>query len=460
MLKFPEDKPDPPRRRPWTVTRLNREVKSALESRLGTVWIEGEISNLRPYASSRYFNLKDEECHVSCVIFGRSFARAPELRDGMKVELFGEAGIFEKRGQFQIVVERIQPMGAGELEARLRALQEKLRAEGLFDASRKRPLPPHPVRVGVVTSPAGAAIHDFLHILRRRAPHIEVIIAPVRVQGRGAAAEIAAAITDFSEPAGSGFPAVDVIVVTRGGGSLEDLWEFNEESVARAIAASQVPVISAVGHETDVTTADLAADLRAPTPSAAAEILSADRAETIARLSASVRRLSREMTARLDLLRAQLESRAASGAFQAPRRRIITLQQTAAHLLERGTLAAQARLASLREGAARAGSVLRAHSPAEKLRLWRERLETLAQRRNLAAARSLQHRRQQAARHAHALELLGPRQTLARGFTITMNASRRPLTTAAEAAGEQKLITRFADGEVTSRPAREKGTSG
>jgi len=287
----------------------------------------------------------------------------------MQVEIFGDISVYEPRGQYQIVVRRVQPRGAGELEAKLRALQEKLRAEGLFEQARKKTLPPHPVRVGVVTSPTGAAIRDFLHVLRRRAPHIEVFIAPVRVQGRGAAAGIAAAVTKFSEPARSGFPSVDVVVVTRGGGSLEDLWEFNEEVVARAIAASAVPVISAVGHEIDTTTSDLVADVRAPTPSAAAEILSADRAEALDRLRA---------------------------------------------------------------------------------------MHQLVHRQTRAAATSLDRHRQRHARHAHALELLGPRQTLARGFTITMDPRRRPLTSARQAAAEPEIVTMFADGEIVSRPQPEK----
>ncbi len=453
MLEFPEDRAQPVRRKPWTVTRLNREVRALLEGTIGAVWVEGEISNLRRQPTGhQYFSLKDEASQVSCVMFRGASAGAPALRDGMQVELFGEMGVYEPRGQYQIIVRRVQARGAGELEARLRALQEKLRTAGLFDAARKRPLPPHPARVGVVTSPAGAAIRDFLHILRRRAPHIEVFIAPVRVQGRGAAAEIAAAVANFSDPAAGGFPPVDVVVVTRGGGSLEDLWEFNEEAVARAIAASTVPVISAVGHETDVTTSDLAADLRAPTPSAAAELLSADRAETIGRLASLLRKLTRDATARLDLARAQLERRTASGAFRLPLRRITDLRQTADDLRERGTMAVQSRLDVLREGASRAGSVLRAHSPAERLRALRERVHTLAQRRDLAAARSLHRRREQQLRQAHALDLLGPRQTLARGFTITMDASRRPLTSAAEAARQAELVTLFADGELKSRP--------
>jgi len=455
FLNFPEDQPvaeAPPR--PWSVSRLNREVRDCLEERIGGVWVEGEISNLRRQPSGhQYFSLKDEAAQVSCVLFRSAAAGAAALRDGLQVEVAGEISVYEPRGQYQLIVRRVQPRGAGELEARLRALQEKLRAEGLFEQSRKRRLPPHPVRVGVVTSPAGAAIRDFLQILRRRAPHIDVFIAPVRVQGRGAAAEIAAAVHAFAAPERSGFPAVDVVVVTRGGGSLEDLWEFNEEAVARAIAASPVPVISAVGHEIDVTTSDLVADVRAPTPSAAAEILSADRAETLERLGSLRHRLHREAAGHLDRAASRLGLCTASGVFRLPRRRLADLQQRTDDLRERAGICVVTRLGQLRQGTEKARAVLAARSPAARLVSWRERLVSLQHRREKALAAGLQHRRQHHARHAHALELLGPRQTLARGFTITTDARRRPLTSAARAATQKEITTIFADGEITSRPS-------
>ncbi len=452
MLEFPEEKTPP--RTPWTVTRLNREVRDCLEGRIGAVWVEGEISNLRRQPSGhQYFSLKDEACQVSCVMFRGSSLGAPTLRDGMQVELFGEISVYEPRGQYQIIVRRAQPRGAGELEARLRALQEKLRSEGLFNNSRKKSLPPHPVRVGVVTSPAGAAIRDFLHVLARRAPHIEVFIAPVRVQGRGAAKEIAEAIAGFADPSRSGFPEADVIVVTRGGGSLEDLWEFNEETVARAIATCSIPVISAVGHETDVTTSDLVADVRAPTPSAAAEILSTDRAETRERLSLLLRRLGRDASHHLNLAGSRLERLTASGVFQLPMRRIIDARQSTDDLGERGRLALLNRLAMLQETAHRARAVFEARSPTKQLLTWRERLSSMTQRQTKAAQNRLLQLQQQHRRHAHALELLGPRQTLSRGFTITMDQNRRPLLSASAAASEEEIITVFADGEVRSHPS-------
>jgi exodeoxyribonuclease VII large subunit len=448
---FPREEPAAPQ--PWTVTRLNREVRACLEGALGALWIEGEVSNLRRQPSGhQYFSLKDESCQVSCVLFRGAAAGAASLRDGMQVELFGQIGVYEPRGQYQIVVRRVQPRGAGELEARLRALQEKLRVEGLFAQERKKPLPPHPARIGVVTSPAGAAIRDFLQILGRRGPHLEIFIAPVRVQGRGAAAEIAAAVGNFSDFQRSGFPGVDVIVVTRGGGSLEDLWEFNEEIVARAIAASTIPVISAVGHEIDTTTSDLAADVRAPTPSAAAEILCADRADTLARLAEMVRRLGREVERRLDLSRARLEKRTASRAFFAPRRRVADLRQLTDDLRGRCDLAVQTRLEFLRESSRRATSVLRAHAPTVRLHAFQQRLADLRQRHHKCAIAALRQRREHQTRLSHALELLGPRQTLARGFTITMDAGRQPLTSVHTASREESIITVFSDGEMTSRP--------
>ena len=454
ILAFPDEGAAPPAARgPLTVSLLNRAVRECLEGKLGTVWVQGELSNLRRQPSGhQYFSLKDETAQVSCVLFRSAASGAPPLHDGMKVELFGDISVYEARGQYQIVVRRIQTRGAGALEARLRALQEKLRTEGLFDQSRKKPLPTHPARIGVVTSPTGAAIRDFLHVLRRRAPHMEVFIAPVRVQGRGAAMEIAGAVGRFADAKHHNFPAVDVIVVTRGGGSLEDLWEFNEEVVARAMATSDVPVISAVGHETDLTTSDLVADVRAPTPSAAAEILSTDRTETIDRLRSMVRRIGRDASIHVAQARSQLELRAASGVFRLPLRRIGDWRQLTDDLHARGSSAVLARLALLQEGAGRAKAVLAARSPATRLAFWSDRLGVLNQRGGKAAASFLQQRRLKTERHAHALELLGPHQTLARGFTITMNTLGHPLTSARQAAEEETIVTVFADGEIVSTP--------
>ena len=260
-----------------TVAELTRSIRSLLEQRFASVWVQGEISNYRLLPSGhQYFTLKDARAAISCVIFRNTLPpfTAP-LTDGLQVQVAGQVTVFEARGQYQLNVQILQTRGAGMLQAKFEALKRKLEAEGLFEAARKRPLPKFPRRIGVVTSPTGAVIRDILNVLRRRAPGIEVLINPVRVQGVGAALEIASALRELGVPNDAWRP-LDVIVLARGGGSIEDLWEFNEEAVARAIFHSAIPVVSAVGHEVDFTIADFVADLRAPTPSAAAELVVPD----------------------------------------------------------------------------------------------------------------------------------------------------------------------------------------
>ena len=280
-----------------SVWELTRSIRSLLESEVGTVWVEGEISNYRRQSSGhQYFTLKDERSQLPCVLFrgSNNLLTGPALADGLHVQARGEVTVYELRGQYQMIVQAVQPRGVGALQARFEALKRRLDAEGLFDAARKKPLPGFPVAVGIVTSPTGAALQDMLNILKRRAPWLRVVVHPVRVQGAGASLEIAEAIREFNlwaegagGPTHAGRPVVDLIVVARGGGSIEDLWEFNEEIVARAIAASGLPVVSAVGHEIDFTIADFAADLRAPTPSAAAELIAPDTAELLRQLAAA-----------------------------------------------------------------------------------------------------------------------------------------------------------------------------
>ncbi|HKZ21654.1 MAG TPA: exodeoxyribonuclease VII large subunit [candidate division Zixibacteria bacterium] len=265
----------------YTVSEITREVKALLELNLPTLWIEGEISNFIHHSSGhRYFTLKDENAQIKSVLWRDigDFLRF-EIEDGMKVVVYGNISVYEKQGQYQFYVEDILPAGLGKLELAFRQLKEKLFKEGLFEEEHKKPIPEFPQTIGIVTSPTGAAIQDMIHILHRRMPSVEIILNPVKVQGDGAAREIAQAIKDFNQ-----LQNVDVIIVGRGGGSLEDLWAFNEEIVARAIYASEIPVVSAVGHEIDFTIADLVADLRAPTPSAAAELVVRDRREVVTQI--------------------------------------------------------------------------------------------------------------------------------------------------------------------------------
>ena len=260
-----------------TVAELPRAIRGMLETKFGAVWVQGEISNYKLHPSGhQYFTLKDQRAQIGCVIWRDTMAplRQP-LVDGAHVQAYGTVTVFEAQGKYQLRVEILQPRGLGLLQAKFEALKRKLEAEGLFAPERKRPLPKFPRRIGIVTSPTGAAIRDMLTVLHRRAPWLQVLLNPVRVQGTGAAQEIAVAIRELSVP-NKAFAPLDLIVVARGGGSIEDLWEFNEEIVARAIFHSALPIVSAVGHEIDFTICDFTADLRAPTPSAAAELIVPD----------------------------------------------------------------------------------------------------------------------------------------------------------------------------------------
>jgi exodeoxyribonuclease VII large subunit len=268
----------------YTVSRLNREARGLVEGSLGSIWLEGEISNFaRPGSGHWYFSLKDDAAQVRCAMFRQRNAGLGMVpKDGMQILVRARASLYEARGEFQLIVDHLEESGEGELRRRFERLKRQLAAEGLFDSARKRPLPRLPRRIGVVTSATGAAFRDILQVLRRRFAAVPVILYPVPVQGAGSAAQIAAAIALASARG-----EVDVLVVGRGGGSLEDLWSFNEEVVARAIVSCAIPVVSAVGHEVDVTIADLAADVRAPTPSAAAELIVPDTAEWMRSLAAT-----------------------------------------------------------------------------------------------------------------------------------------------------------------------------
>ncbi|MCP4581738.1 MAG: exodeoxyribonuclease VII large subunit [candidate division Zixibacteria bacterium] len=259
-----------------SVTELTKSIKSLLEDNFPKIWVEGEISNYIKHSSGhRYFTLKDEGAQVKCVIWkGMSRYLTFEPENGMKVKASGQITVYERSGQYQLIVSAMQPAGIGDLEIAFQKLKAKLQEEGLFDESHKKPIPQYPERVGVVTSPTGAAIRDIIKVMSRRAPWVEIVIKPAAVQGETASVDIAQAITECNE-----YGQFDLLIVGRGGGSLEDLWPFNEEPTARAIFASKIPVISAVGHQIDFTISDFVADLRAPTPSAAAELAVPDGAE-------------------------------------------------------------------------------------------------------------------------------------------------------------------------------------
>ena len=426
-------------------------MRELVEGAIGEVWVEGEISNLRKQASGhQYFTLKDERCQLPCVLFyrpGLRHATVP-LAEGMLVHVRGMLTVYEARGQYQLNVQLVQAAGAGLLAAKFEALKRKLAAEGLFDAARKRPIPRFPKAVGIVTSPTGAAIADMLNILHRRAPWIQILIHPVRVQGAGAGAEIAAAIAEFDSGA---LPPVDVIVVARGGGSAEDLWEFNDEGVARAIYASSIPVVSAVGHEIDFTIADFVADLRAPTPSAAAELVAPD-SDALARrfeqLRAAMERCAREAVRNGQSQLAYLQR---SPLFREPQARVRELAQQIDDTAERLARLVEDRVAGQRRRLEAARSSLREHRPDQVLRMRRQELGGLRERLLRGGRQQIATLHDRLEQAGNLLRVLGPQSILARGYSITRTAEGGIVRSVAQAPAGTPLRTQVADGEIRSR---------
>jgi exodeoxyribonuclease VII large subunit len=306
----------PPEKQVISVTDITRQIKMSLEQRFPRVWIQGEISNFKQHTSGHlYFTLKDEGAQISATMWrSRASGLLFTPEDGMKVIARGGITVYPPRGSYQIDVEQLTPVGIGELQIAFERLKQKLAAEGLFDEARKRPLPSFPERVGIITSETGAALQDIRTVLSRRFPCVEIILRPVRVQGAGASDEIAQALKEMNQ-----YGNVDVIIVGRGGGSLEDLWAFNEEVVARAIAASGIPVVSAVGHEIDFTIADFVADLRAPTPSAAAELIVPDRLELLEVIRNNEYTMRQTLAQMMTTYRERIRSIVSSYAFNRPR---------------------------------------------------------------------------------------------------------------------------------------------
>lgn len=325
----------------YSVIELTREIKWLLETTIPMVWVEGEISNLKFHTSGHlYFSLKDKDAQIPSVMWrNRNLALAFTPQDGMKVLALGKISVYEKRGYYQLDVVKLQPAGIGELQLAFEQLKQKLLAEGLFDEQHKKPIPRFPERIGIVTSRTGAAIQDLVSILNRRFPGVAIILKPVQVQGEGAALEIAAAIDEFND-----YGAVDVLIVGRGGGSLEDLWAFNEEAVARAIFRSKIPVISAVGHEIDFTISDFVADLRAPTPSAAAELAVPDRIDLLNQTQIYQKRLVEIVVSRVQYERDRLKNLVNSYGFLRTPDRIRHNQQRLDELIHSLQLAIEHKL--------------------------------------------------------------------------------------------------------------------
>ena len=467
-------------RKVLSVTELTVRIRRLLEEQVGQVWVTGEITNLRHQSSGHiYFTLKDAGAQLSCVLFrGEMQVDRSLLQDGRKVTLQGEVTVYEPRGQYQLRVTAAELQGLGALQAAFEKLKQKLKAEGLFASERKRPLPRYPRRIGLVTSPTGAAIRDVLHVVQRRNPAVEIILAPCRVQGEGAAEEIAGAIRLLNEfnlsrrrreealtaprqqraerdqnflTSAPTARFLDLILVTRGGGSLEDLWAFNEEVVARAIFESVLPVVSAVGHEIDFTISDFVADVRAATPSAAAEIITEgvySSVQFLSQVAGRMGQLARQQVQDKDYVLTQLIQRLAR---VHPRRRfddwlqrLDDLQASLLRCVRQGARQQRTAWRNLAERLSRVRPAL----------LVRQRREVFAQ-----ARRRLREQAEHRVRECKArltsldsrLRLLGPEQVLARGYSITTDAQTgKVLREAKEVKAGQRLKTRLKKGEVQS----------
>lgn len=411
-------------RRIYRVSELTRLIRVALENEFGSVWVEGELSNVHVHSSGHlYFTLKDESAQIQAALFrGSRGAVRFELRDGQKARVFGEITAYEARSQYQIIVKQVEEAGKGSLQEAFEKLKKKLAAEGLFDEARKKRLPMLPRRIGIVTSPTGAAIQDMLNILGRRFPNLYLLVAPVKVQGEGAAAEIAGALDLLNARGG-----LDVLIVGRGGGSLEDLWAFNEEVVARAIARSAIPVISAVGHETDFTISDFVADLRAPTPSAAAELVVRPKAEFERTLAQLAGRLARGLRQRALELKNRLLKVERSDVFREPRTLVKQYRE---------------RIGALRAGLGREVRHL--------LQRRQQRLDDLGLRFRKQAVVWRDARWQDIRRLAASLKALSPDAVLERGFSITRRADGHILRDAGEAAAGERISTKLHRGILES----------
>jgi exodeoxyribonuclease VII large subunit len=436
------------RRRVWPVRELVAQVRELVEQEYNDIWVEGEISNFRPAPSGHlYFTLKDTDAQLPIVLFRR---QAVLLRfrpeDGLHVLVRGRVSVYEQRGQMQLVAETVEPVGAGSLQLAFEQLKERLKAEGLFDAARKRPLPAFPRAVGIVTSPTGAVIRDFLNIVNRRHAGLSIFLFPVTVQGESAPAEIEAAIESLNST-----DIVELIVVARGGGSLEDLAAFNSERVARAIASSSLPVVSAVGHETDFTIADFAADLRAPTPSAAAELITEAQHKIAERLAEQSHRLERAM--RYQLLKAHQRLNRVP-ATRAETRIAALLHRSAQRLDElsvrlEGVIAAQIQLGRNRVNDL-AATVLR-HDPRQQVAHAREHLNDFRSR----LARALERHVEAVSAGLGALDArlnsLSPLAVLERGYALVIGADGSIVRSAMQLEAGDAVTTRLSDGSFRSR---------
>lgn len=432
----------------WTVSDVNSALRDLIENSLMPIWVQAEIGTISIQRSGHvYLVLKDNRSQLKAVFFGGA-AKALELQlqPGVKVEAFGKLSVYEVRGEYQLSIRTMRPVGVGDLQRKFEELKVKLESEGLFALDRKRPLPPLPRRIGVVTSPDGAAIRDFLQIITRRFPRINVRIYPAPVQGNGAENRLARGVEFFNRIKGA-----DVIVVTRGGGSMEDLWPFNAEVLARAIAGSRIPVISAVGHEIDYTISDYVADLRAPTPSAAAELVIGKQEEYLDRTARLTKTLTQTLAFELERQSKRLELARSSYVFREPLQLVRQQQQRLDDCREALADALRQPLTASRQQLERLGLQLETIRPAALLQECRRRQEELRHRLKTAAAAELERRRALLERLTAQSEAYSPYGILRRGYALLTDAATGQLVASVkQIAAGQTLQARVADGSIAA----------
>lgn len=440
----------PPPEQVLKVTALTRLIKGQLEANFARVWVQGEVSNLRKQSSGHiYFSLKDAGSQLPCALFARDAARQSfELEDGMELLLMGDVSVFEPHGRYQLIAKVAIQSGEGRLQMEFERLKRKLAAEGLFDAERKRALPVLPRKIAVVTSPTGAAVRDFLRILRRRDFRGEVVIFPAKVQGKGAAGEVAAMLQHAA--ASEGF---DLIVLTRGGGSIEDLWAFNEESLARAVAACPLPVLSAIGHEIDTVLTDYAADLRAETPSGAAELISSLYLEALARYEDAQQDLHDRVESFLSDSTARLRDLNARMRIIAPERKVQHFGMQMDDLENRLSRHLTRRIAEGQQALARCGQRLSEQHPKTRIGMAGQLLGDFSRRLARAVDLDRSQKQDKVQTLRKRLDNGSLQATLRRGFAMVRNTEGRVIDHAAAAQEERALKIRFHDGEISLKTA-------
>ena len=446
-----------PKPTPVSVSEINRKAKSLLENQLGEVCVEAEIGTLsRPSSGHWYFSLKDDRAQLSCAMFRRANMRVRfEPKVGDSVIVRGLLSIYEARGNYQLMVDHMEASGDGALQRALEALKQKLQSEGLFDQDRKKAIPPHCERIGVVTSPTGAAVEDIISVLGRRSPSSHIAIYPVQVQGAGSAEQIAEAIDVANAQVTTGERDIDVLIVGRGGGSLEDLWAFNEEVVARAIARSEIPVVSAVGHEIDYSISDLVADLRAATPSQAAELVTRDSHEWLQRIDMAVSQLE-SLTARI-LRDHKQRVENLTARLRHPSQQLALLQNQITTNQDRATALVQNRLAASKHPLAQLNTRLQSASPSRLLKQRQETINNLSGGLPGQMVKVIRDNRRQVEHLSTLLETLGPSATLQRGYAIVTDESGKVVRSTQQVEQGNSIAVALNDGQLRARVEEKSG---